>query len=128
MDRVSLELVRLYGNPDVDWLNYKITRDNPISFHHIQKDCDGGKRVISNGGLLTNYSHRYLHIIETREYKLYLVLNNILKLINMRGYNPTNEERKIINEIFLEFEYYHKNDLNNKGKTLIRKEYLTRYS
>lgn len=63
MNTELMRAIQFYNMPNIDWLNYKVTENNQLTFHHIIKKCDGGKKELSNCALLTNYAHRYLHII-----------------------------------------------------------------
>lgn len=72
-------------------------------------------------------SHQYLHIIEFKDYKTYKHINDIFRIVNDQKYEPTQEQREIIEYLLQEFEYQHKNDKNSKGKTLIKREYKQRW-
>ena len=67
MKEVTKLMIKLYKPLDLDWMNYRVTRQNPITFHHIIKKEHGGSYDLSNGALLTETGHRYLHIIECKE-------------------------------------------------------------
>ncbi len=127
MDFVTRELITIYKPLDLDWLNFKITRENPITYHHIDKREFGGKKTIDNGALLTRTSHQYLHLIESKEDKLYYAINQLLKLINKQKTPPTQEQRQIMDFLLDEFYKEHYNDKNAKGKPLIKEKYLKRY-
>ena len=36
-------MIKLYKPLDLDWMNYRVTRSNPITFHHIVKKENGGE-------------------------------------------------------------------------------------
>ena len=127
MDFVTRELITIYKPLDLDWLNFKITRENPITYHHIDKREFGGKKTIDNGALLTRTSHQYLHLIESKEDKLYYAINQLLKLINKQKTPPSQEQRQIMDFLLDEFYKEHYNDTNAKGKPLIKDKYLKRY-
>jgi hypothetical protein len=124
--RITREMIKIYKPLGRDWLNYKVTQSNPLTFHHIEKKCDGGKEELSNGALITVLGHQYLHLIECRDKETYLLLNKMFKMINTQGTAPTPEQREIIEYLLKEFEVLHKNDKNSKGKTLIQYKYLKR--
>ena len=127
MDFVTRELITIYKPLDLDWLNFKITRENPITYHHIDKRELGGKKTIDNGALLTRTSHQYLHLIESKEDKLYYAINQLLKLINKQKTPPSQEQRQIMDFLLDEFYKAHEHDKNAKGKPLIKDKYLKRY-
>lgn len=72
-------------------------------------------------------SHQYLHLIEYKDIETYIAINKIFKYINQQMYEPTLEQREIIEYLLQEFEVIHKNDKNSKGKTLIQRKYLQRW-
>ena len=50
----------------------------------------------------------------------------MFEYINQQQYEPTREQREIIECILREFENEHMQDKNSKGKILIKGEYLKR--
>ena len=111
----------------LDWMNYRIVRED-ISYHHIKKKVDGGKKTIENGAILQkNTSHPYLHLIETIDIDTYLQLNEIFKDINMQKHEPTLMQRGIVEDILLTFEKEHRWDKDRDGMLLIRSKYLKRW-
>jgi hypothetical protein len=83
---------------------------------------------MTNGALLMPQSHEYLHIIEYRDIKTYNAINKIFKIINTQLHEPDLGQRNIIEYLLLEFEEKHKEDLNSKGKILIKDKYLRRWN
>lgn len=122
--RKMLRIYKPYSN--LDWLNYKLIKKD-VTFHHIVKRCDGGEELLTNGAILMPVSHEYLHIIEFKEIEIYNVLNEMFKVINKQGYEPTDKERTIIEYMLLEFEDKHDKDRNAKGKLLIKDKYKRRW-
>lgn len=128
MKKVTKEMLKIYKPiSDLDWLNYKIVRKSDLTFHHIQKRCDGGKEIITNGALLLPVAHEYLHLIECRDLETYLLINKIFKLVNEQQEEPTMEQREILEYLLREFEKVHRKDKNSKGKNLIQYKYLKRW-
>jgi len=122
--RTMLQIYKPYSN--MDWMNYKLIR-NDMTAHHIIKRENGGKLEISNICPLRSISHQYLHIIEYKDINTYVAINKIFKIVNEQQYEPTHEQREIIEYLLREFEYIHKNDTNSKGKLLIKNEYKKRF-
>lgn len=128
MREMLKEMLKIYTPlTNLDWMNYKLIKSQ-ITFHHIRKQCDGGKRKITNGALLMPHSHEYLHIIEYKDIKTYEMINKLFKIINTQLHEPDLEQRNIIEYLLLEFEEKHKKDLNSKGKILIKDKYLRRWN
>jgi hypothetical protein len=108
-------------------MGYTYRTINDLSYHHIIKKCDGGPKTIENGALLVkDTSHPYLHIIEEREYDMYVYINAILKEINNQQRPPTKEQLIAMRDVLLEFERIHEYDRNSDGGQLIKQRYLTR--
>lgn len=127
MNKITKEMLHIYKPiSNLDWMNYKLVR-NQLTFHHIEKRENGGKKDISNGALLMPTPHQYLHLIECKDIKTYIALNKIFKVINNQLSEPNQEQREIIEYLLQDFEYHHRNDKNSKGKTLIQKKYKERW-
>lgn len=126
MKQITKEMLRIYQPfSDLDWMNYKLVKKD-LTFHHIVKRAEGGKQIISNGALIMPLGHQYLHIIEYKDYKTYKHINDMFKLVNKQEYEPTIEQREIIEYLLRQFEDKHRFDKNSKGKLLIKHNYLER--
>lgn len=127
MKYITIEMLRVYRPISMlDWMNYEIVRLTDLTFHHIVKMEDGGKYIMSNGGLLLPNSHQYLHLIECKEYKTYNALNNMFTIVNKQRKEPTREQREVIEYLLTGFEERHEFDKNSKHKLIIKPEYLKR--
>ena len=127
MKQVTKEMIKIYKPLDLDWMNYRVTQNNPITFHHIKKAEHGGLYTFDNGALITINAHQYLNIIEYKEIKIYEMLNKMFELINKQRHAPTEEQREVIEYLLNEFYNLHKDDKTSKGKRLIKQEYLRRF-
>lgn len=126
MKQITRDMLKIYKPiSNMDWLNYKLVKKD-LTFHHIVKKQYGGKEEISNGALIMNTGHQYLHLIEYKDIKTYNAINKLFRYINDQKYEPTLEQREIIEYLLQEFEYQHRNDKNSKGKILIKREYKER--
>lgn len=122
MKNITITMINLYGLSDIDFMGYTLTSP---TFHHIQKKCNGGKEMISNGAILTECSHQYLHnAIETREIEMYDFINRLLLYQNQNGINE--EVIKVIHSVLEDFESKYENEYTRKGKLLIKRKYLER--
>ena len=128
MKNVVCNMLKIYvPYSGFDWMNYRLVKDD-ISYHHITKKSDGGKKTIENGALLqSTTSHPYLHLIENVDIDTYLALNDVFKDINMQKHEPTLMQRGIIEDILLRFEEEHRWDKDRNGMLLIRAKYLKRW-
>lgn len=130
MNKIVKEMIDIYiPNSNLDWMNYKITRKNDLTFHHILKKMDGGKKCIENGALLLSNppSHQYLHLIECRDIETYKMINKVFEIVNKQQHEPTKDQREIIEYLLQDFEYHHRWDKNSKGKLLIKSKYKERF-
>lgn len=126
MRRITKDMLEIYiPYSNLDWMNYKLIRTE-LTYHHIVKKEDKGKSEISNGALIMPVSHQYLHLIECLDIETYIALNNLFKIVNKQGYEPTREQRELIEYLLKEFEKIHKWDKGLKGKLLVQKKYLER--
>lgn len=127
MNKTTIEMLKIYKPySNLDWLNYRLVREQ-ATFHHIEKREDGGRQIITNGAILMPIPHQYLHIIEYKDIKTYTTLNKMFKIINNQRYEPTRDQREIMECLLQDFEYHHSDDRNAKGKLLIKDEYRKRY-
>ena len=123
---VKQEMLKIYKPVShLDWMNYKLVKDE-VSYHHIIKSCDGGKKSVENGALLMPIAHQYLHLIENMEIETYARLNEMFRQINAQRSEPTPEQRAMVEYILQVFESVHRWDKGNKGKILVQKKYLKR--
>lgn len=126
MKQITRNMLKIYKPiSNMDWMNYKLVKKD-LTYHHIVKREDGGKQEIDNGALLMPIAHQYLHIIEYKDIKTYNAINKIFKFINEQQYEPTLDQRQIIEYLLRQFEEEHKADINSKGKLLIKYEYKNR--
>lgn len=126
MDSVKREMLKIYKPiSNLDWMNYKLVKKD-ITYHHIVKAENQGKRTIENGALIMPVGHQYLHLIECKDIETYIAINKIFKYVNQQMCEPTREQREIIEYLLQEFEKIHRWDKGNKGKLLIQRKYLER--
>lgn len=127
MREITKEMLTIYKPlSNLDWMNYRLV-ENKITNHHILKREDGGALKIHNIALLMPIAHSYLHVIEYKDIKTYDAINKIFRYINNQRYEPTLEQREIIEYLLMEFEQTHELDKNSKGKPLIKRAYLNRW-
>ena len=116
-----------------DFMGYDIINKNNLSFHHLiipHRDCRAmglGEGYLEwNGAILNqNTSHNYLHLIEAKDYDMFLAITNELIDENIKGHLDIDNLRRI-HDILKCFEREHSNDRSKKGKVLIKQEYMRR--
>ena len=80
------ELITIYQPIIVDWLSYQITNSNTLTLHHIDKKSNGGTLSIYNAALLTKKAHRALNMCESRDFYLYIIINEFFReIIELSG-------------------------------------------
>ena len=127
MKKITREMLQIYKPiSELDWMNYRITRKADLTYHHILKRCDGGIPTLENGALLLPIPHQYLHLIEYRDSDTYKMLNKVFEIVNKQQYEPTKDQREIIEYLLQDFEYHHRWDKTSKGKLLIKRKYTER--
>ena len=127
MSQLVKDMRSIYRIKHYDFMGYTFRTVNDLSYHHIIKKCDGGPKTLDNGALLvTDTSHPYLHVIEEREFEIYLYINSILLEINNQRSEPIESQLKAIRAALLKFEKEHEYDRNSNGKLLIKQRYIDR--
>ena len=126
MKKITREMLKIYKPySNMDWMNYKIVRKD-MTAHHIVKKEKGGLLRIDNIAPLMNVAHNYLHIIEYKDMETYNAINKMFKYVNSQKYEPTLEQRQIIEYFLQQFEKNHIEDVNAKGELLIKRKYMDR--
>ena len=115
----TLLIMNYIYNPDgFDWMNFKLTKDNPYTFHHIVERRSGGDKSVENGAILTLCAHQLLNILDSFCKDAYNDLQNIFIKINTSNEPPTYEIMKEIDDIlyklFFTNDYHFRIDLNSK--------------
>lgn len=64
MKEVLAKMLEIYQPNGIDWMGYKMTPNNPYTFHHIVERRDGGSYSINNGAILTKNAHNYLNYLD----------------------------------------------------------------
>ena len=116
-----------------DFMGYDIINKSNLSFHHLivpHRDCKAmglGEGYLEwNGAILKqNTSHDYLHLIEAKDYDMFLAITSELIDENVKGHLDIDNLRRI-HDVLECFEREHSNDRSKKGKVLIKQEYTRR--
>lgn len=125
-NKLKIEMLKIYKPySNLDWLNYKLDKNN-VTLHHIIKREDNGSKDINNMALIMPHGHQYLHLIEYKDIETYNALTKVFKFINEQQHEPTSSQRKLIEYLLKSFEKEHKNDKTAKRKSLIQYKYLKR--
>lgn len=122
LKKVLKLIVSKYAVEEYDWMRFKITEDNPLTYHHIMKKENGGKWTIDNGAPLTAEAQSYLHYIEKKDIRTYNEINKVLKEINTQGFGPTDKQIQKIELLMIKFEITHLIELQrhkNHSKKII---------
>src|SRR5699024_5092104 len=114
-----------------DFAGFHFNKANELSFHHLivpHRDSMsygiGEGYVYWNGAILVqNTSHDYLHLIERINRPMFLAITDELVKENKQGYVDINNIRCIHN-VKEEFESRDGDVKSNKGKLLVKREYV----
>jgi hypothetical protein len=96
MKRALRNKIEIYQPNDIDWMNFKLTRDNPYTLHHILEKRNGGDNSPDNLAILTKIAHKLLNVLDKVCPDAYDDLQDVFIKINGSGEPPTDE---IINEV-----------------------------
>ena len=129
MKQVTELMIRQYKIKQlgIDFMGYKLQKDDIYTFHHlIIPKKNGGAYADWNGAILCGKtSHPYLHLIESKDYEIFLRLTSEIIDENIKGRIDTENLRRI-NDLLCYFEREHINDRGKKQRRLIKREYLAR--
>ena len=135
MREITREMIKEYRLMKLgyDFMGYEIKNKQDLSFHHLivpRRNCKAmglGEGYLEwNGAILNqNTSHDYLHLIEAKDYDMFLAITSELIDENVKGHLDIDNLRRI-HDILECFEREHSNDRGKKGKVLIKQEYMRR--
>lgn len=101
MTDVLRKMIEIYKITDKDWMNFSISIENYLTYHHIDKKENGGLEDIKNGTILTKKAHDLLHMIEKRNNQIYIQINELLKEINnSNNLLDTSKKEQIVELIY----------------------------
>lgn len=117
----------------MDFMGYEVSKKNTLSFHHLivpHRNCKSVKLgegyLWWNGAILNkSTSHEYLHLIEVKDYDMFLAITSEMIDQNIKGYLDR-ENLLRIRDILEQFEKEHCSDRGKKGNLLIKDTYLRR--
>ena len=135
MREITKQMIKIYGLKQIghDFMGYSLQKNDIYTFHHLivpHRECKSkglGEGYLKwNGAILCgSTSHPYLHLIESKDYELFLYLTSELIDINLKNYVDSENIKKIDSSL-RSFEREHCSDKTKKGKILIKPEYVNR--
>lgn len=63
---IRIENIKIYG--DICMAGYDISKQNPITMHHIIPISQGGKTTLRNGSNVSNLAHTGVHVVSDDNY------------------------------------------------------------
>lgn len=115
-----------------DMMGYSQQSGDLITFHHLiipHRHCKeqglGEGYLRWNGAILYTTPHEYLHLIEAKDYELFMTITSELIDENVKGFIDA-ENLRYIDDCLNYFEKEHCSDRGKKGKLLIKEQYLHR--
>ena len=116
-----------------DFMGYPAKDKKTLSFHHLivpRRNCKakglGEGYIWWNGAILNqSTSHDYLHLIEAKDYDMFLAITSEMIDENIKGYLDR-ENLLRIRDVLEQFEKEHCSDRGKKGNLLIKDTYLRR--
>ena len=126
MKNITHLMIDIYNLKDIDFMGYAFTKNNASYHHLIVPRRNGGPATVENGAVLNGRtSHPYLHIVEGRDYDMFLAITSEMIDENILGRLDI-KSLKRIHDILTQFEREHSSDTTKKGKLLIKEEYTRR--
>lgn len=116
-----------------DFMGFLVNQKDQLDFHHLlvaKRYCRilglGEGYQYENGCILNhNTSHRYLHLIESKDYDKFCYISSEMIDMKIKGKLDI-QNLKQIRKILLQFEEENRYLKTKKGKMLIRYEFLRR--
>ena len=110
-----------------DFMGYTFKLEKELSFHHLLiPNRKGGPVARWNGSILVmDTAHSYLHRIESRDEEIFALITSEMLDENIKGKLDIENLRRI-RDLLEYFEKEHCGDTTNKGKPLIKDEYIRR--
>ena len=126
MRYITKLMINEFNMKDIDFMGYKFDKSN-ASFHHlIIPKRFNGPLTIENGAVLNGFtSHPYLHIIESKDLEIFNLITSEMIDQNIKRKIDV-ENLRNINQLLSYFEREYINERTNKGKLLIKDEFLIR--
>lgn len=118
------KMLVIYKPLNEDWMGFKLTRNNPYTFHHIKEKRHGGRYEIQNGALLTREAHQFLNFLDLKCHEAYEDYQNIFRRIVKEG-EVTEELKEEIYAMMLDIFYYDYYHLKRRFGSLSRFEEYT---
>lgn len=135
MREITKEMIEYYKimKLQIDFMGYDVSKKNTLSFHHLivpHRECKrkglGEGYLWWNGAILNqSTSHEYLHLIEAKDYDMFLDITSEMIDQNFKGYLDR-ENLLRIRDILEKFEKEHCSDRGKKGNLIIKDTYLRR--
>ncbi len=100
---VLKQMVNIYTPNGYDWMDTPITKNNPLTYHHIIGRKVGNTSV-SNGALLTKSSHRRLNMLKTKDNDLYEEWQWLFYAINVSMTHPLLPYKEMMEELKMQTE------------------------
>lgn len=128
MLKITKIMIETFHITDMDFMGYSVNIQN-ASYHHliIPRRLNGPK-TIDNGAILNgNTSHPYLHIIEEKDYEIFLLIQKRMIHENLNRRLDLQTIRRI-HSLLLYFEKEHCGDVNSYGEPIIKEKYVKRLS
>ena len=124
MKGITHLMIDQYNLQDIDFMGYRFTKSNATFHHLLIPRRSNGPEAVWNGAILNGKtSHPYLHLVESKDYDMFLAITSEMVDENIKGYLDLDNIRRI-DDILTEFEKEYGNKRTKKGKVLIKEEYI----
>lgn len=133
MREITREMIKEYKLMKLgyDFMGYDITNKSNLSFHHLiipHRNCKamglGEGYFWWNGAILNQKTaHDYLHLIEAKDYDMFMAITSEMIDENAKGYLDIKNLQRI-SDVLSCFEREHCSDKGKKGRLLIKEDYI----
>lgn len=127
MNNVLENMIKIYKPNGKDWMGYKLSFNNPYTYHHIIERRNGGIVSIDNGAILTKKAHIYLNYLDgycpdgyDAYQEMFRYINSLRKPLTLDIYEELYDLAYRI-EVEKVYKFYSESRLDSKKKTKRRK-------
>lgn len=138
MKQILVDMIETYKPNGIDWMGYKLSKDNPYTCHHIIEKENDGELTVDNAAILTLQAHRLLHKLSRICPEGYRDFQNLFREINSRKIPLDDDTYSEIYAMLLDIFYHnvynvHKTkklqhilDISMQKKAKVKQKYINR--
>ena len=126
MLHITRVMINVFNITDTDFMGYSVDKKTANYHHLLVPRRNGGVKTINNGAILNqDTSHKYIHVIEYKDYDIFYRITKEMIEENKKGKIDIDNLRRI-NDLLIYFERFYSSSTNVNGEPLIKEQYTKR--